>query len=477
MKKHEQIEHIILYMLEHELLYPGSPVPSIREMATMYNMSVTPVIEAYHTLEQRGILVSKPRNGFVVSDAAARIDVMESAAQRETPHFSNLDSTRYIATDSTVKYPFGQPECCVSPSSNAIVLQRLCRALKKAVEPEKMMSDTRGSDSLCEELCKWMIKYSNIVDKQNILPINSSMHSALMLILQCCTSHGDEVGVAEPGNIDHYLAIRAKGLIPVPIRHIPEQGLDLDNFERVIKNHPQMKCVICSPNFDSPTGSLMPERSRRRFVELCRRNSIIIVEDDCNGSLNFEGFRPSTIFSIAPERTIYLAGLNFTHTKELRIHWVCSQIFTNELRYYHDIMNLTPPAHLRNAYAELINSNLTKKRRLDAGARCARTCDCVREAVYESFPDGTYVYTPSGGYSIWIKLPRGCDALTLLKIVLERYDLTFAPGRMFSCRGEFGDHIRLNCSIMDGYPDWRNGIQKLGDTVYELIGDGKLKNE
>lgn len=474
MKKHEQIENIILYMLEHELLYPGSAVPSIREMATMYNMSVTPVIEAYHTLEQRGILISRPRNGFVVSDAIS--DPASLAAEpKEEPHFSSLDSIRYIATDCAVKYPFGQAECCVSPSSNALVLQRLCRALKKAVDPEKMLSDDRGPDALNEELCRWMIKYSNIVDKQNIFPINASSHSALMLVLQCCTAHGDEIGVAEPGNIDHYLAIRAKNLVPVPIRHIPEHGLDLDNFERVIKNHPNMKCVIIADNFDSPTGSIMSERSKRRFVELCRRNSIIIIEDDCNGSLNFEGFRPGTLFSIAPERTIYIAGLNFTHTKELRIHWVCSQIFTNELRYYHDMMNLAPPMFLRSAYAEMINSNLTKKRRLDAGARCARTVDCVREAVYESFPDGTYVYNPSGGYSIWVKLPRGCDSLALLKRCFEKYDITFAPGRMFSCRGEFGDHIRINCSIMDGYPDWRTGIKNIGTAVAEMVGGATTK--
>ncbi|MFA6507295.1 MAG: hypothetical protein WCT14_14450, partial [Treponemataceae bacterium] len=69
----------------------------------------------------------------------------------------------------------------------------------------------------------------------------------------------------------------------------------------------------------------------------------------------------------------------------------------------------------------------------------------MRALVTESFPEGTRISAPTGGFLLWIELPAPCDAEHLYAECV-REDILFPPGPLFSASGGFKRHLRLNAS-------------------------------
>ena len=72
---------------------------------------------------------------------------------------------------------------------------------------------------------------------------------------------------------------------------------------------------------------------------------------------------------------------------------------------------------------------------------------CVfSQAVSKYFPEGTCVSRPSGGYVLWIELPKRVDSIALYHAALKE-GISISPGPVFSASGKFRNYIRLNCGI------------------------------
>jgi len=82
--------------------------------------------------------------------------------------------------------------------------------------------------------------------------------------------------------------------------------------------------------------------------------------------------------------------------------------------------------------------------------------------IERTFPAGTRLARPRGGYFLWLELP-GLDALALHRRALER-SISIAPGPIFSAKREFRNAIRLNC----GHP-WSSRIEEAMGTLAGLI--------
>lgn len=69
----------------------------------------------------------------------------------------------------------------------------------------------------------------------------------------------------------------------------------------------------------------------------------------------------------------------------------------------------------------------------------------IRNVIEESFPPGTTLSVPKGGYVIWIQLPAALDTLKLYRAALDN-GITVAPGSIFSRKKDLTHYIRLNFS-------------------------------
>src|SRR5206468_1850411 len=64
----------------------------------------------------------------------------------------------------------------------------------------------------------------------------------------------------------------------------------------------------------------------------------------------------------------------------------------------------------------------------------------VSQAVAKYFPEGTCMSRPSGGYVLWVELPKNADSVAVYRAALEE-GISISPGPIFSPSGKFRNYI------------------------------------
>jgi DNA-binding transcriptional MocR family regulator len=72
------------------------------------------------------------------------------------------------------------------------------------------------------------------------------------------------------------------------------------------------------------------------------------------------------------------------------------------------------------------------------------TIDQMTYTIDRSFPKGTKVSRPVGGFVLWLELPKSVQSRALFDKDLNE-GICFTPGDVFSASGRYGHCIRLSC--------------------------------
>ena len=85
----------------------------------------------------------------------------------------------------------------------------------------------------------------------------------------------------------------------------------------------------------------------------------------------------------------------------------------------------------------------------------------MTRTIYTSFPKGTRVTRPAGGFVLWLELPARVNSRELLSAALKR-GVCFVPGDVFSASKRYTNYLRLSCGHR-----WdrrmERGVQVLGE--------------
>src|SRR5262249_50539994 len=94
----------------------------------------------------------------------------------------------------------------------------------------------------------------------------------------------------------------------------------------------------------------------------------------------------------------------------------------------------------------------------------------MTRAIEKTFPEGTKVTRPAGGFVLWLELPRPLKSRELFSQALEK-GVCFAPGDVFSASGRYHNCLRLSCA----HP-WSARIEK-GVTTLGTLASSQLLQE
>ena len=370
--------------------------------------------------------------------------------------FSNKDSEEIVQLGST------------SPSNEYFPSKELSRCLTRAARVSPDVLNTYGFAN--NKLRSYYhpenatAQYIFHVHGVSISPDENchtgGANEAIRNALRVLTKPGDVVAVESPGFLGTYQTLQHMHLqaLEIPV-NFPD-GLDLGVFEKKLKDGARPKCIIVTPNFQNPTGALMPLKARDRLIALCMKHEIAIIEDDVLGALRF-GERISSLKERMPDEVIYVGSYSKIFAPGYRVGWAAGGKYAYNLQVLNMIESAeaTPIGHL--ALTEYIKSGKYAQHIKNLRNIYQENCEKMTIYIRQFFPASTEVSAPVGGQYLWVTLPDGMSAEKLFYDALDKHIL-LAPGNLFSIHHKYDQNMRI-CFAMPI-------TQKIIDSI-EIVGN------
>ncbi len=448
------------------VLRPGDRLPSVRLLARQRRVSVATVLQAYLRLENQGVIEVRPKSGHYVRTRRA-LELAEPRTSRRAASPAKVQvSTGVAALSASMRDPAVVPLGSALLSPDLLPIRALNRMLAGIAREVSTAGATYESGpgllTLRRQLARRSVTWGMSLAADDFVTTNGAVE-ALHLALRAVAKPGDAIAVESPTYFGVLQLIEELGLKAVEVPTNPRSGFELDALEQVIRSTPSLKAVLAMPTVSNPIGCVMPDDAKEKLVKLVTKYGLDLIEDDAYGELVFDSPRPRPARAWDREgRVLFCGSISKTLAPGYRVGWIAPGRHMQRIEQLKFAFTVASPTLPQLAVAEFLASGGYDRhlRRLRATLR--GQVDRVREAIAESFPAGTRVTAPSGGFVLWVELPQGADALELQSRALAR-GIALAPGPIFSARGRFAHCLRLSC----GFP-WSPRIAAAVATVGEL---------
>ncbi|MCF0120608.1 MAG: PLP-dependent aminotransferase family protein [Oscillospiraceae bacterium] len=272
-------------------VYPrGSRLPSKRTLAAEHGVSVITVSHAYELLTDEGYVRSRERSGFFADFGGAAGDgVPLSVTDRSamlTAHVEDFPFSAYAKTMRRVLSEQGERILTRSPSTG-------CTELRRAAA--SYLSRSRGMQVLPEQIV-----------------VGAGAEYLYSLIAQLM---GRERGFAveDPCYVRIRQVYEANG---VALQALPlgEDGILSGALRGMTAG-----VLHVTPYHSFPSGVTASASKRREYAAWARDTGGFIIEDDYDSEFSVAGHEIETVFSLAPERVIYIHSFSRVLASALRI--------------------------------------------------------------------------------------------------------------------------------------------------------------
>ncbi len=434
-------------MIRSQSLRPGDRVPSVRQFGRQQKVSVPTAMNAYATLEDRGLIEARPKSGYFVRPRQSdivRAPVWDRQARKVTD-FASLDPLDTIMSDHN--NPSFVPLGAALPSADLLPGEKLARAMgalaRRTPGAGVAYDVVPGNEGLRRELARRSLDWGCALQPEDFMVTNGCTE-AMSLALRATCEPGDTVVVETPTYFGLANTVRELKLKALPIPVDSVSGLDLECLAKSLRKTKVSACVLI-PNFQNPVGCLMPEERKKALIDLLAPRGIPIIEDDIYGDLQHHGSRPRCLKAFDPDGSVLLCGsFSKTLAPGYRVGYIAGG------RWHNRVLKLKTNSTLANAtLPTLAIAEFLKHGGYDRHLRTLRQAyrtqvERMREAVAASFPEGIGLSRPQGNFVLWCELPPQVDSIELWRQA-RAAGISLAPGPLFSPDGGYRNFIRLNC--------------------------------
>jgi len=274
--------------VEAGVLGAGSRLPPQRVLARSLGVTVMTVTRAYREAARRGLVEATVGRGSFVRRPGAG------------PPGQEAD----LATNVVQGPDLGRP----GPALAAAVAAGVAAA---AYRPPS------GSERHRSAGAAWLAR-SGLAVRPDQVQVTVGAQHGLFLALAALTRPGDAV-LAEELTYHGLRGVARLLHLRLEAVRLDRSGLDPEDLARAARRARARVCV-CLPNFQNPTGTVMPLARRREVVEVARRRDLTLIEDDVYGFLL--PAPPPPLAALAPERTFHATGTSKSLSPALRVGYL-----------------------------------------------------------------------------------------------------------------------------------------------------------
>ena len=464
MARYEELAMDIRTQIANNTWRSGEKIPSVRMSCRNYNVSNSTVLQAYQLLESEGWIIAKPQSGYFVAPKVDGVDYQPPVAREKKAINDRLfDFLKSSSAKGIVPFGSAFPDPDLFPLPT--LTRNLASAGRKMTGASVINNLPPGSESLRRQIAQRYLQQGISVNHQDVV-ITSGAMEALNLSLQTVTQSGDHVVIESPAFYGALQAVERLGLKPIEVDVCPVKGLDIEQFEIVLKNNNVKACWLMT-TFQNPTGTSLSDEAKRRVVEIAEHNNTYIIEDDVYGDLYHEGHKPKPLKASDKTDSVLLCG---SYSKSLcpgyRVGWVVNARFNDAIQKLQLLSTLSSSAPVQLGVTHFLThesyDNHLRKLRKSLLERKARFIEIIKQY----FPHSIKIEDPAGGYFIWIRFNSGFDSQQLHQLAIAQ-GISVASGDLFSEQGRVDNAIRLNFSY-ELTQERENALVLLGKLAHQL---------
>ncbi len=333
-------------------------------------------------------------------------------------------------------------------------------AARRALEDPDVhrYSADAGLPSLREGLCDRLREHLHVDASPDDVIVTAGGNQAFMLAVLTLLDPGDHVVLAAPYFVNHEMAIRAAGAVPIEAPVSEQSGFraSWDDLERHLT--PKTRAlVLCTPS--NPTGAVIQRDELDRIVFEAASRGIRVISDETYMHFVFDGEHASAASSRAWTDNVIVVG---TFSKSFAMTgWrvgylladsrVCEQAIKIQ-----DAMIICAPVISQRAVDAAIREDWNYAIRFHDELRTRRE---VLRAGIASIP-GLHWEPTGGGFFAFVRFRHHLGSHQLAAAILEAIHVVTIPGNAFGESGE--GFLRLSYGAV--------GVNELKEACERLRG-------
>lgn len=450
----------------------GDRLPPTRELAGLLGLNRTTVSAAYELLESEGLIRGHVGRGSYVEGPAPSAEAEAEGSLNWQALIPNEEPAPQSVPATNISFASSRPSETLFPLDE---FRATCREVIDSDEAAQILQ--LGPAAGYGPLRRYLLQQAQqrgMAGEGDDLLITSGCQQAFDLLQRVLASHGETVLLEDPV----YPGLRnvfVRGGARVTGVPVGEHGVDLDALARTIeKERPRL--MVLTPNFQNPTGTTIPEGSRRRLLTMARRAGVVVVENDLYGDLRYRGAEIPALKRLdQPGDTILLSSFSKIAFPGLRVGWAIGPRHfiarLTEAKQSCDLHSdqLSQAVLLRFALSGRLAAH--HKKMLERGRE---RLDATLEACAAELPAGSRFTRPEGGMNVWVRLPEPLDAADIAARA-AREGLSFLPGSHFAVSRPQPHALRLSFAGLN--PEQiRLGLATLGRIVRNELNHAQERN-
>lgn len=406
-------DRIRLLVADGRILH-GTRLPSERELTAALPVSRTTVARAYAELRDRGYLTSRRGSGSIATVPGG-----------PQPGTANLvHPTERSATMLDLSY--------AAPTAGVGVLTAYEAAMERL--PRHLYGTgyhPAGLPVLREALAARFTARGLPTEPDQVI-VTAGAVAATAVAARALLRTGDRVLVEHPGYPNALATLRRQGarLVGVPVG---PAGLDLAALGDLLGagRRSAVAGAVLVPDFQNPTGSLMPEADRQLVADALRAAGAVPVVDETMVDVGLDVDAMPRPFAAFATESVTVGSASKSYWGGLRVGWM--RVPRQQVGRFLEArvsLDLGAPVLEQLVVTELLQAGepLLEARRAELRSRRA----ALLQALGEQLPDWE-VRRPPGGLTAWCRLPQ--PRSTALAVAAERHGVLLAPGASFSVDG------------------------------------------
>ncbi len=452
------------------------PLPSSRELSRQLGVARNTVVHAYQHLMDEGYLIAEERRGYFVNTELVNSRVSRApetvAGEQSFPDWASKFRVRpsqqrnlapHLRDWRDFEYPFtaGQTDSAMFPINE---WRECCRQSLGVRAITDWMPDSVDNDDamLLEQIQNRILPPRGLWVSPDQILITMGAQNALYLLARLLVDGDDTVGIEDPGYPDARNIFEQRGCRLRPLT-VDREGLLVDDALN------GCNLIYCTPSHQSPTTATMSLQRRKQLLQMAADQDMLIVEDDYESELNFNGAPTPALKSLdSNERVIYVGSLSKTLAPGLRLGFMIGPPdLINEVRALRRLMLRHPPSNNQNAVAHFLalghHDALVHRIATSYRARW----QAMDSALAEFLPDSSSA-PAFGGSAFWVKLPAGVIAADVARVAAENSILVVAGDPYFMNPSPSDAFLRLGYSSIPA-DQISPGIEKLASLIKKMV--------